>query len=200
MRILIERADSRGQQINNNLSSWFSFNFGNYINPQRESFGQLVFFNDNILDVNSKVDISPLKNLQILILPLKGSLHFNAPSGKDKEIRWGQLQIMNSELSDKIIKNKSEFIPLEFLQIGINDNDLNHTSRYEEFEFHHLLKNNSLTTIISPDNKDAVIDKNTWISIGEFNKDEKIKYELHNDNNGVFIFLASGVVNIGSQL
>ena len=55
--------------------------------------------------------------------------------------------------------------------------------------------------ILSPNknNRGVWIYQNAWFSMGNFNKKIKTKYKLNNENNGVYIFIIEGTVNINNN-
>ena len=60
---------------------------------------------------------------------------------------------------------------------------------------------NQLKLIVSPIENDNVllINQDAWFSIGNFDKETQIDYNIKKDNNGVYIFVIDGTISINNN-
>lgn len=60
---------------------------------------------------------------------------------------------------------------------------------------------NQLKLIVSPIENDNVllINQDAWFSIGHFDKETQIDYNIKKDNNGVYIFVIDGTISINNN-
>ena len=72
------------------------------------------------------------------------------------------------------------------------------TPRYDQIAIRSLAKENSLYQVLSPNKEDdgVWIHQNAWFNIGEYEKSTTETYSLHQEDNGVYLFVIEGNVNI----
>jgi hypothetical protein len=61
--------------------------------------------------------------------------------------------------------------------------------------------NGKWRTVVSPDGADNSlwIHQQTWFSLGEFGTETNVSYELKKAGNGVYLFLISGEIEVGTE-
>lgn len=84
----------RGTFSNNWLHARFSFSFGSWQQPGRESFGPLRALNEDIVQPGSGFDMHPHRDLDIFVLPLSGAVEHRDSLGHLAQVRPGQVQRM----------------------------------------------------------------------------------------------------------
>ncbi|MBL8317812.1 MAG: pirin family protein [Burkholderiaceae bacterium] len=84
----------RGTFSNRWLHARFSFSFGSWQQPGRESFGPLRALNEDIVQPGSGFDMHPHRNLDIFMLPLSGEVEHRDSLGHIARVRPGQVQRM----------------------------------------------------------------------------------------------------------
>ena len=89
--------------------------------------------------------------------------------------------------------NGSDKEQLEFLQIWVFPRIENTEPEYNNYDIRPLLKRNELALIISPDGKvPASIKQDAWFSMGTFDAGKSFEYKLHQEGNGVYLFIIEG--------
>ncbi len=84
-------ADTRGLANHGWLVSRHSFSFANYYNPERVNFGALRVLNDDIVHPGKGFGTHPHKNMEIISIPLSGSLAHKDSTGTEQEIKTGEV-------------------------------------------------------------------------------------------------------------
>src|SRR5580698_4512417 len=130
---ILHKADTRGRADLGWLVSNQSFSFADYYNPDRMGFGVLRVLNDDVVAGGKGFGWHPHDNMEIISIPLKGSLIHKDNLGHELVISAGEIQVMStgtgvfhSEYNNQPDK------PAEFLQIWIFPNRLNVEPRYEQ--------------------------------------------------------------------
>ncbi|OHT09211.1 pirin [Tritrichomonas foetus] len=199
---ILDKADSRGISKTNWLLSYHTFSFNRYYNPDRMGFGELRVLNDDIINPSKGFGQHPHDNMEILTIPLSGEITHGDSEGNRKSLKWGQIQVMtagsgiyHSEM------NNSASEECKLLQIWVNPNQRNLPPAYHNYDIMHLLKRNQLNLIVSPnDEVPATLNQDAWFSLGEFDKDQEIVYNIHSPSgNGVYIFMIEGKAHVANE-
>ena len=201
MKKVIDRASSRGYFNHSWLKTYHTFSFANYYNPERIHFGALRVLNDDSVDPSMGFDTHPHKNMEVISIPLKGYLKHGDSVQNTKTITPGDIQVMST--GSGIYHNEfngSDKEQLEFLQIWVIPKIENTKPEYNNFDIRPLLKTNELSLIISPDGKTPVsIKQDAWFSMGNFDTDKIIEYKMHQEGNGVYIFVIEGEMSVAEE-
>lgn len=202
MKMVIDKANSRGYANHGWLKTYHTFSFANYYNPKRVHFGKLRVLNDDTVAPGEGFDMHQHKNMEVISIPLKGFLQHGDSIKNTEVITPGDIQVMSagtgiyhSEYND----SKSE--PLEFLQIWVFPREENTPPRYKSYDIRPLLKKNDLSLIISPDGETpASILQNAWFSMGTLDAGQVKEYKLHHKDNGVYLFVIEGEVEVNNTI
>jgi len=103
--------------------------------------------------------------------------------------------ITHAEYNDDNIK------PVNFLQIWIYPKEKDIQPKYQQKTFNPDDRINILQEIISPfpENNGLHIHQDAWISIGKLEKGQETDYTIKRENNGSYIFIIEGDINIEGQ-
>lgn len=198
---VIHEADTRGLANHGWLVSRHTFSFASYFNPERQNFGALRVLNDDIVKPGMGFGTHPHKNMEIISIPISGSLAHKDSTGKEREIKTGEVQIMSA--GSGITHSEYNFSKREevnFLQLWILPKEMNITPRYDQRDFSEKLKRNELVTVVSPEDKDALwINQNSEISLGKIKAGSEITHNLKFENNGIYAFLIDGEAEINEN-
>ena len=200
MKSILERSSARGHKHLGAMDAFYSFSYADYHNPNRLNFGLLHAVNDITITPQQTIEMLPQKNMDIVTLPLIGSLHHEDSLGNKEMIRWGQVQILHSGTGIKYsdFSDISTKIPINFLQIMFTPGELNVTPSFEVHNFMPYLKDNQISLIMAPDeNAPVKITQSIRLSIAEMHHDRSLEYTMHASDNGVFVFLLGGHLKIG---
>jgi quercetin 2,3-dioxygenase len=196
---VIHRASTRGHANHGWLNSHHTFSFSQYYNPERMNFGVLRVLNDDTIDGGTGFGTHPHQNMEIISIPLEGDIEHRDSMGNIQIIRKGEIQVLSagtgithSEYNHNKEKNA------QFLQIWIVPNKSNVKPRYDQQVIPTKERRNELVQIVSPsaDDDGVWIHQNAWFSRGNFEAGKSIEYKLNDKNNGVYIFIIDGEIEV----
>lgn len=191
-------AHSRGLADHGWLVSRHTFSFANYYNPDRIHFGALRVLNDDIVQAGMGFGTHSHDNMEIISIPLSGSLAHKDSTGNEREIKTGEVQIMSAGTGIYHSEyNYSKTEDVNFLQIWILPKEKNISPRYGQKDFSEKLTSNKLVTVVSPVKKEALwINQDAELTMGNLQKDASLKHKLQFQDSGVYVFLIEGEVNV----
>lgn len=201
METIIHRADTRGKANHGWLNSRHTFSFGSYYDSSRTNFGMLRVLNDDVVSAGAGFGTHPHDNMEIISIPLSGSLQHKDNMGHTQIIRTNEVQIMsagNGVMHSEYNNSKEEEV--NFLQIWVYPKERDIKPKYQQKVFDPADRVNKIQTVVSPDANDALkINQNAYFSLGSFNKDFETTYNLKSDKNGVYIFIIEGRVLVARE-
>ncbi len=199
---IFHSADSRGLANHGWLISRHTFSFANYYNPDRVNFGALRVLNDDIVKPGMGFGTHPHDNMEIISIPISGSLAHKDSTGTEKEIKTGEVQIMSAGSGIQHSEyNYSKTEEVNFLQIWILPKERNIAPRYDQKDFSEALKNNNLVAVVSPQKDGALwINQNAELSLGHLAKGTNIKHKLSFKGNGIYAFLIEGKAKVNDAI
>lgn len=202
MKSVVHRSIERGHANHGWLDSYHSFSFASYYNPSRMHFGALRVLNDDTVAPGYGFGKHPHDNMEIVSIPLKGDLHHQDSTGRDKIIRQGDVQIMSAGKgithSEKNARKDEE---VKFLQIWIFPKEKNIEPRYDQKTFSEAERMNLWQTVVAPNNPDAaLINQDAWFCLGKIEAGHSINYSIQKPGNGVYVFIISGQVELNGEI
>jgi redox-sensitive bicupin YhaK (pirin superfamily) len=203
MSTILHKAATRGHADHGWLDSWQTFSFAGYYNPERIQFGTLRVLNDDRVDGGRGFGAHPHDNMEIISIPLEGSLVHEDNMGNKKVVSQGEIQVMSTGSGVFHSEyNNSPDKPAKFLQIWVFPNRLNVTPRYDQIKLDAEKGNNQLQQLISPSpGGDGVwIYQDAWFYTGRFEKDRGISYDRKKKENGLYLFVIKGSFTVDGQL
>ncbi len=202
MKKIIHRSDTRGYHDYGWLKTRHTFSFSRYFNPERMNFGVLRVLNDDIVTGGAGFDTHPHDNMEIVSIPLEGSMVHKDSTGHEMVIREGDVQIMSAGTGLYHSEyNHSDTEELNFLQIWIIPKKRNIDPRYDQKTFPLNDRKNSLKTVISPEEADALwINQDAYFSLGHGNAGQIFKYPIRKNGNGVYLFVIEGKVTLEGEV
>ena len=202
MNTVLHKANTRGHANHGWLQANHSFSFANYYNPERMHFGVLRVLNDDTIAPAMGFPTHPHDNMEIITIPLEGDLEHKDNMGNGTIIKNGDIQVMSAGTGithSEFNANKGDYCKL--LQIWLFPNKRNVTPRYDQIAIRSLAKENSLYQVLSPNKDDdgVWIHQNAWFNIGDYKKSTTETYSIHHKENGVYLFVIEGNINIDGQ-
>ena len=195
-------ADARGSFQLDWLNSRHSFSFGHFYDPAKMNFGKLRVLNDDVVKPGMGFATHPHQNMEIVSIPLRGSLAHEDSTGNKEVITTGEVQRMSAGTGI----THSEFNPshendVNFLQIWILPEKQNIRPAYEQKKFSAADRQGKWQLVISPDgqNQSVSINQQSYFSLVELNNQQSVTYSLHRKNHGVYFFNIYGRFEIQSQ-
>ncbi len=199
MNTVIYKANTRGYANHGWLEARHSFSFANYYDRDRVHFGVLRVLNDDIIKGGYGFGRHPHDNMEIITIPLEGSLLHEDSMGNKAVIQSGEVQVMSAGTGiQHSEKNNSETDPLKLLQIWLFPNKQNVTPRYDEISIKDIAVKNEFYQILSPNPNDqgVWIHQDAWFFLGDFDAAVQKTYTVKKETNGVYAFIINGTATI----
>ena len=205
MKTKLIEANSRGNADHGWLKANFSFSFGNYYNPERVQFGMLRVLNDDTIAGGMGFGTHPHANMEIITIPLEGGLKHRDSMGNEGVIRFGEVQVMSAGTGIQHSEmNASQNDTAKTLQLWVFPDEEDVTPRYDQKSFDIENQINKFVTIVSPKDKNdgnaLWVYQQTFFNLGIFEKDTSITYKVNIPENGVYLFLIEGEIEVDNQI
>lgn len=204
MKKVVHRKDSRGSANHGWLKVNHSFSFANYFNPLRMGFGVLRVLNDDTVAPQMGFGMHPHNDMEIITIPLAGSLKHRDNMGNEAVIQAGEVQVMSAGsglIHSEINSDPKEEVNL--FQIWILPQAQNVTPRYDQKRFDALKKKNTLTTVVSPEsethNEALWIHQQAFIHLGNFDAGQTLEYPLKKSVNGLYLMVINGSLSLADE-
>jgi quercetin 2,3-dioxygenase len=198
---ILHKSDSRGRANHGWLDARHSFSFANFHNPERMHFGVLRVLNDDIIAPSMGFGTHPHDNMEIITIPLRGSLRHRDSMGNEEVIQQNEVQIMSAGTGVRHSEfNASSEKDINLLQIWLFPKHHNVTPRYAQRAFLPEDRVNQLQTVVAPigseeEKTEAIgIHQDAWFSLGTLQKGIEKPYSLKKTGNGIYIFVIEGSV------
>jgi len=198
MKKVIHLAETRGFADMGWLKTHHTFSFANYYDPERVNFGLLRVLNDDWIEPGKGFGSHAHDNMEIITIPLIGSISHKDSLGNEFVIKSGEIQrmsagtgIVHSEFSDK-----NEISNL--LQIWVFPKIRDITPRYGQKTFEIGGRKDRFQLIISPDGRDGSIDVNqdAFFSLSNLANGKSLDYQVKIKGNGLYLFVISGSIEV----
>ncbi|WP_338874456.1 pirin [Spirosoma sp. SC4-14] len=182
-------ADQRGHSTLGSFQSFHSFNFGPYFDESRKPFGSLRLLNDDSLKAGAEFSLTVEEPTDILLLPVVGGLEYKTLQTNDF-VEAGEVQVLSLDAGMSYeVRNPYRVELINFIQIWLSRNQPNLSDQRWAFN---LGQKNTLFTIFSSDDNIGFI--------GKFDGRHDDYYPIMNPENGVFVFVVSGVFEVQNRL
>jgi quercetin 2,3-dioxygenase len=198
MKHIIHKAEERGKAEFGWLHSRHSFSFGEYYDPEKMGFGLLRVLNDDIIEPGEGFGTHPHNNMEIISIPLEGSLEHKDSMGTGSVISYGEVQVMSAGTGI----THSEFNPSKvedgkFLQLWIIPKERNIKPRYDQRKFDFDNLRNGIEILVTGNKSDTNlhIHQDAAVSIGRLDKGNELIYKNLYDGNGAYLFVLDGSIN-----
>lgn len=202
MKTIIHKANTRGYFDHGWLKTFHTFSFAGYYDKSRVHFGMLRVINDDVVEPGQGFGTHPHDNMEIVTIPISGSLAHRDSMGHEEVIAENEIQVMSAgsglthseyNASDKEIVN--------LLQIWVFPKVENVEPRYDQKFFDSFLMKNTVYTVVSPEkNKETLwINQDAYFSLAELDAEKNIEYKIKKNGNGLYVFVIKGLINIVSE-
>jgi quercetin 2,3-dioxygenase len=202
MKTVVHKANTRGHANHGWLDSYHTFSFAGYHEPTRVHFGALRVLNDDVVAGGAGFGQHPHDNMEIISIPLRGSLEHGDNTGGHGIIKSGEVQIMSAGSGiAHSEKNASRSEDVNFLQVWVFPKERNIQPRYDQKFFAAEQRINNFQTVVAPDKKDGAlwINQDAWFSLVKVTKGTSKEYTLNKTGNGVYAFVIEGDATIAEQ-
>src|SRR4051812_15397670 len=171
MKTIFHKSSERGHVDHGWLNAHHSFSFSSYNDPEKVHFGLLRVLNDDIVAPGMGFGMHPHDNMEIVTIPLSGTLEHKDSMGNIGVIRPNEVQAMSAGsglMHSEYNHSKTE--PINLLQIWVFPKERNITPRYDQKVFSASDKEGKFKTIVAPEKSDDVmwINQDAYFSLGKF--------------------------------
>lgn len=202
MNKIIHKSETRGSADYGWLKTRYSFSFADYFNRNRMGFGALRVLNDDIIAGSAGFGMHPHANMEIITIPLGGVLEHTDSMGNKHLLHTNEVQVMSAGTGIRHSEyNGSSSEESRLLQLWIIPAKQNVKPRYHQIKIDPALYNNTLFTIVGPENSDVPlwINQQAWLSLALFDSKKEYRYNLLTPNNGLYVFVIHGSVEIDGE-
>lgn len=188
---------TRGNKNIGWLDGYQSFNFGDSFDPDRAALGPLLVFNDDFVQPGTGFGTHAHQNMEIISIPLSGTITHQDSTGKEADIRKGDVQVMSAGTGIAHSEYNHGNDELNFLQIWIKPNQLNVPPRYDQSTIDERSgKGLQLLVAPGPRPEGLWIYGNAWISSGTFDKGEALTIKARVKGNALYVFMIDGEAEV----
>lgn len=195
MKTVFHEATSRGYAKHGWLTTHHSFSFASYYDPARMGFGALRVVNDDQIAAGAGFGRHPHENMEIITIPLSGSLKHEDSMGNSAVVTTGEVQVMSAGTGVEHAEyNASETEDLTLFQIWILTAALNVAPRYDQRRFDPAEYRNTFCQVVGPiDTKEGLgIHQDARISLGRFEAGQEHIYTPITEGHGVYFLVVEG--------
>lgn len=195
-------ASTRGYADHGWLKAKHSFSFGSWFNRHRMHFGALRVLNDDIVAPGMGFGKHPHDNMEIITIPLKGSLKHEDSMGFSEVIHAGEVQVMSAGTGIYHSEfNASTSEEINLFQLWIFPNQQEVVPRYQQMAYDVADAKDHFLQLVSPvqDGQGLWIHQNAWIHLIDMSSYSHQTYDMKGPGNGVYLMNIEGKKNILNQ-
>lgn len=198
-KYILHKSTTRGHANHGWLNTHHTFSFANYYNPERIHFGALRVLNDDWIQGGEGFGMHPHDNMEIITIPVKGTVEHKDTMGNHGTISVGEIQVMSAGTGIFHSEfNHEKETALELFQIWVIPNKRNVAPRYEQISIRDLEKKDAFYQIVSPDKDDdgMWIHQQAWFHLGDLSAGWEGSYSLKGTGTGVYVFVIEGSATV----
>ncbi|MCO5272482.1 MAG: pirin family protein [Cyclobacteriaceae bacterium] len=202
MKTILHKSNSRGHANHGWLDTHHTFSFAQYHDAERMHFGALRVLNDDVVEGGMGFGRHPHENMEIISIPLSGSLEHKDSMGNTGIIRKNDVQVMSAGTGVQHSEyNKDKGQKASFLQIWIFPKERDIMPRYGQQTFDPSKRVNQFQQIVGPmGNTTGVgINQEAWLHLASFESGHRGEYAVKQKGNGTYVFVMEGEVAIQQQ-
>ena len=195
-------SSTRGFADHGWLQAKHSFSFASWFNRYRMHFGALRVLNDDIVAPGMGFGKHPHDNMEIITIPLKGSLKHEDSMGFSEVVHAGEVQVMSAGTGIHHSEfNASQTEEINLFQLWIFPNQQEVTPRYQQLGYENLDMKDAFLQLVSPnpDDEGLWIHQTAWIHMIDMSPNTMQTYTLKHPGNGVYLMNIEGEKVIAKQ-
>jgi quercetin 2,3-dioxygenase len=200
MKMVLHKSNERGGVDHGWLKAKHSFSFASWHDPEKIQFGALRVLNDDWIASGMGFGKHPHDNMEIITIPMSGSVVHEDSMGNHGEIKTGEIQVMSAGSGVTHSEfNGSKTSPLTLFQLWIFPKYKNIEPRYQQVSYE---QKEGLTLLVGNEESSAPtwVHQDAFISMLNCNS-VLYSYKLNLPKNGVYLMVIEGNANIcGEQL
>lgn len=202
MKTVLFKAADRGSADYGWLKPNYYFSFAQYHDPQKVHFGLLRVLNDDFIGGGGAFPTHPHDNMEIVTIPFSGAIEHKDSTGGQGVIKAGDIQIMSAGSGVQHSEaNASATEPVTLFQIWVFPKERNIKPRYDQKTFDINDRKNKWQTVVSPLDADNAlwINQDARFALTNLGAGKGITYSTAFKNNGVFLVVINGSVQVNGQ-
>jgi redox-sensitive bicupin YhaK (pirin superfamily) len=184
--------NTRGNPRADWISSYRTFSFPGYFDPNHMNFGDLQTINDDRVQPGGHVPIHEHKNMEIFGYVVEGVCRHTDSHGKVLDIPAGAVQRMSTGRGIKHTEGNASDTPNRYLQLWIKPNVLDTEPIHEWYQFTREDKLNKFCDITEK----LPIKQDAKLLSGIFTED--FVFELNNIRR-YYLYVVSGEANVNNH-
>lgn len=195
MKIIFHEARSRGYAKHGWLTTHHSFSFASYYDPSKMGFGALRVLNDDVIAPGSGFGKHPHDNMEIITIPLSGSLKHEDSMGNSAVVTAGEVQVMSAGTGVVHAEyNASETEDLTLFQVWIETAKRNVAPRYDQRPYQESDLQNRFLPVVGPMGTEGVLGiyQDATVSIGRFDLGSDVIYRCRSAGHGAYCVVIEG--------
>lgn len=203
MKKVVHRSGDRGHANHGWLDTYHTFSFANWHNPKQMNFGVLRVLNDDVVAPGMGFGQHPHADMEIISIPLRGSLTHRDTMGHSQEIRTEDVQVMSAGTGLQHSEmNGSATADVNFLQLWIFPEARGVEPRYDQASFDENERVGQWQQLVRPkavDGEGLWINQSAYMSRVVLAEGESISYSVKEEGNGVYFFIIDGDVQVSEE-
>lgn len=203
MKIDIQRGEKRQRFDHGWLKTAHSFSFARYFDPDRMGFGALRVINDDWIEGGAGFDDHFHDNMEIVTIPLTGTLEHRDSLGNTGKITPGEVQHMSAGYGILHAEyNPSPTEPVSLLQIWVLPKEMAIKPRYAQQRFDLDASKNTFVQVVGPeaDPKGGLpMNQDAAFYLGRFSDAIKVSLKPLGPNHGFYVFVIEGELETAGQ-
>ncbi len=199
MKTTLHRANTRGHADHGWLKTHHTFSFANYYDPERVHFGNLRVLNDDIIAPGTGFGKHPHDNMEIITIPLSGTVMHQDSMGHKQTIGPNEVQVMSAGTGIFHSEyNASEKEELSLLQIWIFPEKKNIKPVYDQVKFDTVEAQNKWQFLVNGVNGPLRINQQASIARVFLSQGHEISYWHSSLSRKSYVFLIDGEIEAGN--
>jgi redox-sensitive bicupin YhaK (pirin superfamily) len=201
MDLDIIKSSERGYFDHGWLRTAHVFSFADYYNQLRMNFGALRVLNDDYIDPHKGFGTHPHSNMEIITIPLEGSLEHTDSTGIKGVIQPDEVQVMSAGTGIRHSEQNAGDVIVNLLQIWIFPKENNIKPRYDQKRFESNGFIDTYQLLVSPDGRDnsLQIQQNAYIGRQLTTNTNSFTFQTNSKENGLFIYIINGGLIINNN-
>lgn len=199
MKTILYPANERGAANHGWLNAKHTFSFAGYHDESKIHFGLLRVLNDDIVAPAQGFGMHPHDNMEIITIPLHGSLEHKDNTGGHGVIHPNEVQHMSAGTGVYHSEfNASQTEEVNLFQIWIFPKERNIKPRYDQKVFSEDGRKNQLQILVSPTHENVIrINQDAFLSRIDLSAGKSFNYTTFKKGNGVFAMVIEGDAEVG---
>lgn len=178
------------------LDARHHFSFGKYHNPEKQSFGDLLVINDDIIQPQSGFAPHGHEDMEIITYVRRGAISHEDSQGNKGRTVAGNVQVMSAGTGIQHSEYNLEDEETNLFQIWINPNEKGLAPRWDSAEFPRSSEEKALPLLVSGDGQAPlhINNKAAKIYAGTLQEGQRLSHAI---SGKAYVLVSEGTANIG---